>query len=90
MSATTLPRVGGSRSGEQAATQIKGPQQRVPVRSTKQERYLTDLRFCCAAKMVTASVARESDAYRDSSNRLLDGARVQPTLMVYTMAYTDG
>ena len=29
-------------------------------------------RFCCAAKMVTASVARESDAYRDSSNRVLD------------------
>ena len=27
---------------------------------------------------------------RGSSNRLLDGAEVQPTLMVYTMAYTDG
>ena len=40
--------------------------------------------------MVTASVARESDAYRDSSNRLLDGPPVQPTLILYTMAYTDG
>ena len=29
-------------------------------------------------------------SYRDSSNRLLDGVEVQPTLMVYTMAYTDG
>ena len=28
----------------------------------------TDLRFCCAAKMVTASEAREPDGYRDSSN----------------------
>ena len=26
----------------------------------------------------------------DSSNGLLDGLEVQPTLMVYTMAYTDG
>ncbi len=33
--------------------------------------YLTSLRFCCAANVVTASVAREPDAYRDSSNRLL-------------------
>ncbi len=52
--------------------------------------FLTDLRFCCAANVVTASVAREPDVYRDCSNRLLDGAAVQPTLMVYTMAYTDG
>ena len=28
-------------------------------------------RFCCASKMGTASEAREPDAYRDSSNRLL-------------------
>ncbi len=33
---------------------------------------LTDLRLCCAAKMVTASEAREPDAYRDSSDRLLE------------------
>ncbi len=32
-------------------------------------------RFCCATKMVTASEAREPDAYRDCSNRLLDGTR---------------
>ena len=31
----------------------------------------TSLRFCCAAKMSTASVAREPSAYRDCSNRLL-------------------
>ena len=34
---------------------------------------LTSLRFYCAANVVTASVAREPDAYRDSSNRLLGG-----------------
>ena len=33
------------------------------------------LRFCCAANLVTASVSREHDAYRDSSNRLLGGWR---------------
>ena len=32
---------------------------------------ITDLRFWCAANVVTASEAREPDAYRDSSNRLL-------------------
>jgi len=32
------------------------------------------LRFCCAAKMVIASEAREPNAYRDCSNRLLCGA----------------
>ncbi len=31
----------------------------------------TDLRFCCASKMPTASEARERDATRASSNRLL-------------------
>ncbi len=35
----------------------------------------TSLRFCCAANVVTASVAREPDVYRDCSNRLLDGRR---------------
>jgi hypothetical protein len=35
--------------------------------------HLTSLRFCCAANVVTASEAREADAYRDCSNRLLDG-----------------
>ena len=35
---------------------------------------LTDLRFCCAANVVTASEAREPDVYRDCSNRLLDCA----------------
>ncbi len=35
---------------------------------------LTDLRFCCAADVVTVSEARELDAYRDGSNRLLDSA----------------
>ena len=34
--------------------------------------------------------ARTHQPYRVSSNRLLDGVPVQPTLMVYTMAYTDG
>ncbi len=34
-------------------------------------RYLTDLRFCCAANVVTASEARDPDVYRDCSNRLL-------------------
>ena len=28
--------------------------------------------------------------HRVSSNRLLESFPVQPTLMVYTMAYTDG
>ena len=32
---------------------------------------LTDLRFCCAANVVTASVARDVDGCRDCSNRLL-------------------
>ena len=31
----------------------------------------TDLRFCCASNVVTASEAREPDAYRDCINRLL-------------------
>ena len=35
----------------------------------------TDLRFYCASKMSTASVAREPDGFRDCSNRLL-GSRV--------------
>ena len=45
----------------------------------------TSLRFCCAAKVVTASEAREPDVYCDCSNRLLGGATggrvsaVQPT-----------
>ena len=33
---------------------------------------LTDLRFCCAANVVTASEAREVDGCRDGSNRLLE------------------
>ena len=36
-------------------------------------RRLTDLRFCSAANVVTASEAREPDGYRDCSNRLLGG-----------------
>ena len=43
-----------------------------------------------AANVVIASGAREPDVYRDSSNRLLDGLEVQPTLILYTVAYTDG
>ena len=35
----------------------------------------TSLRFCCAANVVTAGEAREPDAYRDSSNRLLCSPR---------------
>ena len=34
--------------------------------------HLTDLRFCCAPNVVTASEAREPGVYRVSSNRLLD------------------
>ncbi len=37
----------------------------------------TSLRFCCAANVVTASVAREVDGGRDCSNRLLGRARVR-------------
>ena len=33
--------------------------------------HLTDMRFCCAANVVTPGVAREPDVTRDSSNRLL-------------------
>ncbi len=40
---------------------------------------LTSLRFCCAANVVTASEAREPDAYRDCSNRLLGGATAADT-----------
>ena len=36
---------------------------------------LTDLRFCCAANVVTASVARDVDGCRNSSNRLLGAIR---------------
>ncbi len=32
----------------------------------------TDLRFCCASKMRTASEAREGEGFRDCSNRLLE------------------
>ena len=49
-----------------------------------------DLRFCCSANVVTAGEAREPDVTRDSSNRVLDSQPVQPTLILYTMAYTDG
>ena len=38
-------------------------------------RRLTDMRFCCASKMVTASEAREPDGYRNGSNRSLGGDR---------------
>ncbi len=37
---------------------------------------ITDLRFYCAANVVTASVAREPNVTRDSSNRLLDGGPI--------------
>ncbi len=40
-------------------------------------RHLTDLRFCCASKVPSASKVREPDAYRDCSNRLLDGAAIK-------------
>ncbi len=36
-----------------------------------ESRCLTSLRFCCAIKMPTASEARDPNAYRDSSSRLL-------------------
>jgi hypothetical protein len=39
--------------------------------------YITDLRFCCAANVVTAGEAREPNLYRDSSNRLLDSSAVR-------------
>ncbi len=51
---------------------------------------LTDMRFCCACNLLSASEAREPGVSRDSSNRLLERAAVQPTLIRYTMAYTDG
>ena len=35
---------------------------------------MTSLRFCCAANVVTVSVAREPDVYRDCSNRSLGRA----------------
>ena len=56
----------------------------LPVRSLRERRLssghgatadLSDLRFCCATNVVTASEAREPDVYRDSSNRLLGGTR---------------
>jgi len=39
----------------------------------------TSLRFCCAANVVTVSEAREPDAYRASSNRLLERGLGTPT-----------
>ena len=39
---------------------------------------IADLRFCCAANVVTSSEAREPDAYRDSSNRWLGSVRRAP------------
>ena len=59
-------------------------------RDQESKRRLTSLRFCCASKMWTASEAREPDGFRDCSNRLLGRGLVQPTLIRYTMAYTDG
>ncbi len=44
----------------------------MPLGISHQRVYLTDMRFCCAANVVTASEARDPDAYRDCSNRLLD------------------
>ena len=41
-------------------------------------------------KIRTASEASERDVYRDCSNCLLERRPVQPTLILYTMAYTDG
>ena len=49
-------------------------QQSATTKSTLDNRsHRTSLRFCCAANVVTAGVAREPDAYRDCSNRLLGG-----------------
>ena len=43
-------------------------------------------RFCCASKMVTASEAREPDAHRDCSNRLLGGSErpIEVPLRIHT------
>jgi len=46
----------------------------------------TSLRFCCAANVVTASVARDPDVYRDSSNRLLGGPTEEPTVALCATA----
>ncbi len=54
---------------------------------------LTSLRFCCKANVVTASVAREPDVYRDSSNRLLgrgnqsNPAYIQPSCVRVTPSF---
>ncbi len=45
------------------------------------------LHFCCAANVVTVGVAREPDAYRDSSKGLLGGAgatRSSPQSIIIT------
>ena len=48
--------------------------------------YITSLRFCCAANVVTASEAREPDAYRDCSNRLLGSRRRMRSALIPILA----
>ena len=50
------------------------------------EGFLTSLRFCCAANVVTASEAREPDVYRDCSNRLLGGAPGRVVVVRFSLA----
>ena len=52
--------------------------------------HLTSLRFCCAANVATASEAREPDAYRDSSNRLLERRPAMPCVYHLFQQIRDG
>ncbi len=54
----------------------------------KPTRHLTDLRFCCAPNVVTASEAREAHVIRANSNRLLCGPGLAISVFVRYTAKT--
>ncbi len=81
---TAWLRVGGTAPPTQGRPRVFG-RVWLPVMWT---RHLTDLRFCCAANVVTASVARELAAYRDCSNRLLDRVPHERSLRIHKCGLT--
>ena len=76
---------------------LNAPTTGCPQRDHRRKRYLnisdsnrSGVRAVSDGDGAADQAGERSKPGRDSSNRLLDGLEVQPTLMVYTMAYTDG
>ncbi len=66
-----MRRVGQDQMAEpQSMTILRARHLRELRQATKLGR--SEIRLCCAANVVTASVAREVEGCRDCSNRLLD------------------